>query len=428
LIKKFSEIIFSSRFISKWRVKAALAISAIVIVLSVIIYTQYLVNELINREQRAIQFYAKMYHYYSDPKTNFDDFEFFLNDFIPTISFPIIITDKDNEPYSFIDPVTNDTTFDEYTLNIDLTGIDGVENQRKYLRNLVREMSELYPPIVVKLQEEDFILMKLYYKHSTLVDNLRLFPLIAIVIMASFIIIGYMAFSSIRKSEESRVWVGMAKEAAHQLGTPLSSLFAWLEILKLNKNIPESIESTTSEMQKDLDRLNKITTRFSKIGSAPENKVCDIARFIDNVCLYFERRLPHLGKKIEIIKNLEINKYFASINDELFEWVIENLLKNAAEAIEDRTGTVIISVYRNIRKKIVISVKDTGKGMTSRIKRQVFYPGFTTKKRGWGLGLSLTKRIIEDYHHGKIYIKDTYPGKGTTFIVELPADDPKINN
>lgn len=239
--------------------------------------------------------------------------------------------------------------------------------------------------------------------------------------MALFIFIGYMAFSSIRRSEESRVWVGMAKEAAHQLGTPLSSLFAWLEILKINKNIPESIESTVSEMKSDLDRLNKITTRFSKIGSAPENRLMDIAAFIDNVCQYFERRLPHLGKKIEIIKNLEFNTYFASLNDELFEWVIENLLKNAAEAIEDRNGTVLISVYKNVRKKIVISVKDDGKGMTSKIKRQVFYPGFTTKKRGWGLGLSLSKRIIEDYHNGKIYIKESLPGKGTTFIIELPS-------
>ena len=211
----------------------------------------------------------------------------------------------------------------------------------------------------------------------------------------------------------------MAKEAAHQLGTPLSSLLAWLEIIKFSSDDPQAVTETASEMEKDIQRLNTIAIRFSKIGSTPDKELINISKLIDNVCNYYDKRLPHLGKKIEIIRSLD-DRIFVEVNIDLFAWVIENLLKNAAEAIEEKTGQIYIFMRVIPNNKIFIFVKDTGKGMTQKLKRQLFTPGFTTKKRGWGLGLSLCKRIVEEYHDGKIYVKESIIGKGTTFAIEIP--------
>jgi signal transduction histidine kinase len=280
-------------------------------------------------------------------------------------------------------------------------------------------MNESYPPLLIS-DTSGKILQKIYYTHSSLIYNLKWFPFIEILIVVTFVLVGYLAFSNIRRSEESKVWVGMAKEAAHQLGTPLSSMLAWLEILKYSKGNPDSIEETISEMENDISRLNMIATRFSKIGSTPEKREENISESIEKVCGYFEKRLPHLGKRVEIIRNIDQN-VFGDINFELFGWVIENLLKNAAEAIESKHGRVEITLTKIPRKYILISVSDNGKGMTKQQKRQIFHPGFTTKKRGWGLGLSLCKRIVEEYHKGKIYVKETVQGKGTTFFIEIPV-------
>ncbi len=284
--------------------------------------------------------------------------------------------------------------------------------------DMLDDMSSNYKPIVV--EDEGVVLSKFYFTHSALIDRLQLFPLIEIVVIATFIIFGYIAFSNIRKSEESKVWVGMAKEAAHQLGTPLSSLLAWIEIMKYNKDNPKAISETLSEMENDVNRLNMIATRFSKIGSIPELTRQNLNEQIEKVSLYFEKRLPHLGRKVKIVRDFD-KEYFADINPELFAWVIENLLKNAAEALDIDEGIVAFSIKETSKNKIIISVKDNGKGMNSSQRRQVFLPGFTTKKRGWGLGLNLSKRIVEDYHKGRIYIKDTAPGKGTVFNIELPV-------
>eukprot|EP01107_Rhizomastix_libera_P002495 TRINITY_DN14337_c0_g1_i1.p1 TRINITY_DN14337_c0_g1~~TRINITY_DN14337_c0_g1_i1.p1 ORF type:complete len:242 (+),score=-22.42 TRINITY_DN14337_c0_g1_i1:549-1274(+) len=236
-----------------------------------------------------------------------------------------------------------------------------------------------------------------------------------------FIMVGYMAFSNIRRNEQSKVWVGMAREAAHQLGTPLSSLLAWIEILRYSKENPDSIDETLSEMDKDISRLQIITTRFSKIGSKPELEELNLSELIENVCLYFEKRLPHLGRKVDIVRKID-KPVIANVNADLFAWVFENLLKNAAEAIEVKHGEITLSYGTFTKHKVIIYVKDTGKGMTKKLRRQIFYPGYTTKKRGWGLGLSLSKRIVEEYHSGKIYVKDSSPGKGTTFCIEIPVE------
>jgi len=326
-----------------------------------------------------------------------------------------------------IDPITNDTIYSEYVLNITLNPKQKPWQQRAYLKALLKEMSARskdYPPISVIQESDGTVLQKLHYTQSNIITYIKYFPWVAIFVMMVFIIIGYMAFNYFRRSQESKVWVGMAKEAAHQLGTPLSSILAWIEIMKMNSSDQNMIEEYLGEMQNDIDRLNKITVRFSKIGSLPEMKKENLAELIEFVTVYFEKRLPNLGKKIGIQKNLDFS-IVTMLNHDLMEWVFENLIKNAAESIDSKDGIVEISLY-NTRKMIQVQVRDNGKGMSNFIRRQAFNPGFTTKKRGWGLGLSLTKRIVEEYHKGRIYIKESIPGKGTTFIVELPHSS-KIN-
>lgn len=381
---------------------------ALLIVFAVVIYTRIIVDELIQREQQSIKLYTDIFKRTTDPDANLEDLYVLIEKISPTLSFPIITTDENNLP---IYP------YEQWTLNIRIDSSQNIQEQKKFLLKYIDKMQSDYEPIVV-YDSEGKILLKFFYTHSELIDNLEMFPIIEFFIITIFIIIGYIAFSNIRKSEESKVWVGMAKEAAHQLGTPISSLLAWIEIIKYNRDNPDKLEETLDEMQKDVERLNMIATRFSKIGSLPERKRVNISEILENVCNYFEKRMPHLGKKIRIERNFQKNLY-SDINVELFQWVIENLLKNSAEAIESKNGRVSIDLAELSKHKIFITVSDNGKGMTLKQRRQIFFPGFTTKKRGWGLGLTLSKRIIEDYHNGKIFVKDSSLGKGTTFQIEL---------
>ncbi len=394
--------------LSKWQIKILLLLVGLFIVISAVIFTNIIVDELVARETKSMNLYTELYKKWADPNSNVDEFDILIKQIVPMITFPIIITDNNDEP---LEP------FEDYTLNIEIDTSLSSKEQKAILMDMLEDMSDNYEPIIV--EDEGIVLSKFYFTHSALIDRLRLFPLIEILVIATFIIFGYIAFSNIRKSEESKVWVGMAKEAAHQLGTPLSSLLAWIEIIKFNKENPKAIGETLSEMENDVNRLNMIATRFSKIGSIPELTRQNLNEQIEKVSQYFEKRLPHLGRKVKIVRKFD-KQFYAEINSELFAWVIENLLKNAAESLDIEEGIVSFSMAETSKNRVVISVKDNGKGMNSSQRRQVFLPGFTTKKRGWGLGLNLSKRIVEDYHKGRIYIKDTAPGKGTIFNVEIP--------
>jgi nitrogen-specific signal transduction histidine kinase len=379
-------------------------------------FTQSLVEELIKREQKAVVLYTQVVGDFLDiveESSNTEIYLFFLENIQKTmINFPVIVTQDNGKPYE---------PFEIWTLNIDFEKNMTISQQREIVMKMLKKMESTSQPILAK-DKSGKIISKVYYTHSALVDKLRFFPLIAMIIIAIFVIIGYISFSSSRDNEQSKVWVGMSKEAAHQLGTPLSSMLAWLEIIKYSAGDPQAVQETVSEMEKDIQRLNTIAVRFSKIGSTPDKENINLSKLIDNVCNYYDKRLPHLGKKIEIIRSLD-DRMFADVNVDLFAWVIENLLKNAAESIEEKQGQIYIYMRVHSKKKLFIFVKDTGKGMSPKLKRQIFNPGFTTKKRGWGLGLSLCKRIIEEYHDGKIYVKESMPGKGTTFAIELPLKE-----
>ena len=400
--------------LTKWQIKVLLASFAFAMVVSVLLYTQQLANELIQREKKIVTFYADIYkHYLSDVNANADDFLFLLDRIIPTIPFPVIFTDAEGNP---------NRPFAQFTLNIDVdTSLaqEKVKAQEKKLVALLQTMSETYDPIQIK-DAEGMVLGKIYYTNSSLIRQMQLLPYIEIIIVSAFVFVGYIAFSFFRRTEESNVWVGMAKEAAHQLGTPLSSLLGWLEILRLNSKDPNSVTETAKEMENDLYRLNTIANRFSKIGSEPAKTRENISELVEKVCSYFERRVPHLGKKVIIERSLQDDVYVYG-NSELLEWVIENLLKNGVESIDTNNGAIVVSMQRNGKGKVIIQVRDNGKGMSAQVRRQIFQPGYTTKKRGWGLGLSLSKRIVEKYHDGKIYVKESSPGKGTVFSIEIPV-------
>jgi len=281
-------------------------------------------------------------------------------------------------------------------------------------------------PIVVNFPETEYFpatrfVQMLYYGESELVASLRWFPYIQLLFVALFVLVGYFGFSYIRRSEQSSLWVGMAKEAAHQLGTPISSLMGWVEMLRLNRSEGKGEEADLDafvEIEKDIDRLERVTARFSDIGSLPKLDRQPVAPVLETTADYIRRRIPHSGAfiRVEVKADADLE---APLNTDLFEWVIENLLKNALDAMEDGRGRIEIHASR-ISDRVRIDVTDSGKGIDRRHWKNVFRPGFSTKKRGWGLGLSLAKRVIEDYHGGSLSLAASRLGEGTTFRIEIP--------
>jgi signal transduction histidine kinase len=252
----------------------------------------------------------------------------------------------------------------------------------------------------------------IYYKNSTVLTLLKYYPFVQLIIIGLFILISYLAFSASRKSEQNRVWVGLAKETAHQLGTPISSMMAWMDYLK-EADDAQKVDAI-EEISKDLQRLELITDRFSKIGSAPILKDENIYEVMKKSIEYLERRV---SKQVHFSIVTTNELMTAKLNISLFDWVIENLCKNAVDAMDGK-GSIFITLSEE-HHKVYIDIRDTGKGIAKANLKSVFTPGFTTKRRGWGLGLSLAKRIIENYHEGQISIKESEIGKGTTFRIEL---------
>ena len=280
----------------------------------------------------------------------------------------------------------------------------------KYLESQLAKMKYENEPIEVSYdgKNKQFI----YYRNSDLLNKLTYYPIALILILLLFLSVIYMFYSSNKVAETNKLWTGMAKETAHQIGTPLSSLLGWIAILKMEKVDDKYVE----EIEKDVHRLNTIANRFSKIGSTPELKRKNIVEVTKQAFDYLESRS---SKQISFSFSSQENEIFTKLNAELFGWVIENLLKNAIDAMLGK-GELVVRI-ENSQKKVKITVSDTGKGMPKKLFKQIFKPGFTTKKRGWGLGLSLSKRIVEDYHKGEIVVEKSEIGKGTTFQVLLDS-------
>ncbi len=279
---------------------------------------------------------------------------------------------------------------------------------------LAAEMDAVHTPIRIEGYGQ-----LVHYGESPLAVLIRRFPIVQLTVVALFVLVGYLGFSYVRRSEQSSLWVGMAKEAAHQLGTPLSSMIGWIELLRLGDAAdPDTI---ADELEQDVERLRRVADRFEKIGSRPVLEATPIRPVLDAVADYIRRRVPKGGAGVEITVDAP-EALVAPLNVELFEWVVENLLKNALDAMDGVPGPHRIALTaREQGSSVVLDVRDTGKGMDRATVRHVFRPGFSTKRRGWGLGLSLARRIVEDYHGGDLSVAETRPGDGTTFRIVLDA-------
>jgi len=373
--------------IINWRTLVALI--AIGIVTSTIFYSRYVATKIAKEERsRVIAFgeSLKMKAKSDDP-----DIIAFTNQIaVENEDIPIIETDEHNNPtgiYVNLDSLT-------------------VAKDTGYLRKMVQRFGKINEPVKIDVTNQ-----KYFYGQSRLQDEVRYYPIVQLIIVGLFIIITLLALRSSYRSVQNQVWAGMAKETAHQLGTPVSSLQGWVEMLKQNPDNSKIVP----ELEKDVSRLQLVSDRFGKIGSSPQLEKHNIASQVISMVDYMRKRAP--GKVNFSINTNNEKEIFASISPPLFDWVIENLLKNSLDAMEG-AGEIKINI-ENLPDKVNIDLKDTGKGIPLAMQQKVFKPGFTTKKRGWGLGLSLSKRIIEQYHKGEIFIKNSEPGKGTTFRIVL---------
>jgi len=393
-------------------IKIILLIIAISIGGGTLFFTSDLVEKLQEKERQIVQLYAKGLEYVANSSDVNADITFLFENIIRPIDFPLILTDENNN-------INLKSKSDVRNIRYDSTLSD--DKLVSFLHKKIKEMDEANKPINVTYVsgKDTIILTRIHYGNSELINQLKYYPYLQILIVGLFIIIGYVGFSQIKKSEQSNIWVGMAKETAHQFGTPISSLMGWIEILKLHFQDPDKVLDTAEEIENDVEKLNKITNRFSKIGAKPELKLGDVTELLTHVVEYFKRRIPQTGKSvvIELIAEKEIQ---AKIHPELFEWVIENLIKNALDSISHDHGRITISV-KQAKHKVEIEVVDNGKGIDAKRRKDVFRPGYSTKRRGWGLGLSLSKRIVEDYHKGKIFVKGSILNEGTVFKIILNA-------
>lgn len=377
------------KFILNWR--AALYLLALAIVAGTVFYSRYLADKIVKEEQQKVeQWVAASKFVLNNPGADLTLPNLIKNE---QTSIPIIETNEKDSIITFI--------------NLDSTR---AKNDPDYLKKKLKEFSNR-PPIVITFSDTPLVQNKYYYGNTRLLKEVQYFPLIQLAIVAIIIFFIILFINARSTATQNQVWAGMAKETAHQLGTPITSLQGWMEILKED---PKNIAITT-ELQKDVDRLKLVSDRFGKIGSKPQLEEVNIITEISQMVEYIKKRAP---EKVRFHFNthgaVAVN---AKISVSIFDWVIENLLKNSLDAMEGK-GEITIDI-KETNAEVVIDVADTGKGIPKANFERIFKPGFTTKKRGWGLGLSLSRRIIEQYHEGKIFVEDSVPGKRTVFRIVL---------
>ena len=389
----------------KW--KFALIGFAVIIGISSLFVTNTLVKELKSEERKKIELWAQATKHLVS-LTGEGDYSLAIKVISENNNIPVILVDAcdsilENRNFQ------NFTKTDSFFINLGIITPQIIDN--KFLRSELNEMKESGDePIEINIIGDK---QWIYYKDSALLYRLRYYPVYQLGFIGLFMFIAYFMFSASRRSEQNKVWAGMAKETAHQIGTPLSSLMAWTELLKEK----EGTEQMVTEMEKDIKRLETITERFSKIGSKSELQKRDIVSLVSQSIEYLKARMP-VNTEFDIqVPGKEI---IIPLNSVLFEWVIENLVTNAVDAMKGK-GKISVSITEE-ENKIVINISDTGDGIDRSIIKNIFKPGVTSKKRGWGLGLSLSKRIIEEYHKGSIFVMKSEKGKGTTFTIRLPKN------
>jgi len=378
------------------QVKILLVVMAVLIAVASLVVSNLLTRDLYEEEHKKMEIWAEAMR-----TLNYEDENAGMNLVLKVIegntTIPIIVLDAHGAVQIF--------------RNIDVKAADYNDSIQK-ITVMGNRMKDAGRSIRINLDEKphgDYI--DVCYDDSLMLKRLATYPYVQLGVVLIFVVIAIFALLTSKKAEQNKVWVGLSKETAHQLGTPISSLMAWTEILK--ETYPD--DALIPEMDKDVKRLQLIADRFSKIGSLPEPVPTSLNEVMNHVIDYMDRRT---SKKVQMIKDLPEQDVIVKINASLFEWVIENLSKNAVDAMGGESGTITLHVDET-ENRAIVEVSDTGKGIKKKDLANVFRPGFTTKKRGWGLGLSLAKRIVEEYHDGKIYVKSSEIGKGTTFRIEL---------
>lgn len=383
----------------------AFLFASIVVVAVFLYFSNSLVKDLAAQERARMQIWAgatKQIVNAGNGAADGTDIDFLLSIIEANTSIPVMLTDDNG----------NIVLHRNFRLPAPADSSNPLEINEENARFLLEKLSDMRRTTnVIDIEIDRDITQHLYYEDSTLLRNLSLYPYVQLIVMAAFVMVVYFAVTSSKKAEQNKVWVGLSKETAHQLGTPISSLMAWIELMRDSDADPEMVE----EMDKDVKRLSTIASRFSKIGSQPSMESTDLNEVVGRSVSYMSSRI---SSRIDLSVHLSPEALTVSMSAPLIEWVMENLIKNAVDAMEAR-GSITVTTFADHGMAVVL-VKDTGKGMTRKMRKEVFRAGYTTKKRGWGLGLTLARRIVEQYHGGRIFVSESEPGAGTTFRIQLP--------
>lgn len=398
---------------SQW--KWYLAIIGVIIVVVSTIYTNYLVVKLREQEEKRMELFSRGQEIAGGvDNLTYNHLPEIIRSLVEDItvfdsSIPMILTD---DHYEIIDARNFWRLDSTVATPSDTAYIKGV------LNDLIMAKRQ---PVLVK-DDLGMIINKIYFDDSHVLTLLKYYPVFQFILIGLFIGFGYLGLSASRRNEQNRVWVGMAKETAHQLGTPIAAILGWIEHLRSSHEDDEMTQEVVNELQHDVDRLTLVADRFSKIGSEPELTQTNMYEAVERCRIYMQKRAPR--KVVFNFPQLDTPPQYSGVkmNNHLFDWVVENLLRNAIDAMENGKGVLTATIYED-QQWVSVDISDTGHGIASSKFKKVFQPGFTTKKRGWGLGLSLAKRIIDNYHGGKIFVKDSTIGKGTTFTIKLPKSN-----
>lgn len=390
---RFQDLTSIDFYKNKKQVKWLVFLVSVLIGTGSIWYTSLLVDELRERENRQIQLLSSALEYAASTSENIT----FINQEIiqQNYSIPIIMVDSEGDPIEF--------------RNIKFKKNADGQDSLKTLQVELQGMQDEYEPIY--LQEAD---IRVYYRNSELLTNLKYYPYVQLAVILVFGLLAFALFNQSKISEQNRVWAGLTKETAHQLGTPIASLMAWIDYLR-NSPVWEENKEIIQEMDKDVVKLRMVTERFSSIGSKPQIQPENLYQVIEETITYLR---PRISTKVEMRINSDTKDLDAMMNKPLFEWVIENICKNAVDAMRGK-GVLTIDILQDSDKYVIVDITDTGKGIEKKNFNKVFNPGFSTRQRGWGLGLTLAKRIVEGYHGGRIFVKNSEIGKGTTFRIML---------
>lgn len=380
------------------QVKIILVVAAIAIAVMSLVASNILTKDLARQERTKMEVWAEAMRALSQADEN-TDLALVLKVLNENNTIPVVVLDSDE----------NVTDFRNVTINA-----KNYKDSLQYVSTMAKLLKANKQNIRISLSGTSNDYIDVCYDDSLMLKRLAFYPYVQLGVVMLFVVVAIFALLTSKRAEQNKVWVGLSKETAHQLGTPISSLMAWTTILK--ENYPD--DELLPEMDQDVKRLQLIADRFSKIGSLPEPIPVSLSEVLDHVINYMDRRT---SKTIQLKKDFPTEDIIIRLNASLFEWVIENLCKNAVDAMGGVSGTITLHV-ETIGERVIVEISDTGKGIKKKDLRNIFRPGFTTKSRGWGLGLSLAKRIVEEYHNGKIFVKSSELGKGTTFRIELKAN------